>query len=162
MDDHLAITRQERLGCIAFGIFLMVFGIFWTIASLSIPSRAAYSISPGLLPTWAGVTLAMGGLLLAFASWRRIGIADDVDDPLFDWRGQGRIWSAQIVVLLYVLGIETFHYALTTFLAMTALLIAAGEPLRWPLFVKSAAITASMFFIFVVWLGVPLPGNRFG
>lgn len=162
MEEDQFLTRQGKIAHIAAGLVLAAFGLFWTIAGMNVPSRGAFvSISPALLPTWAGAALVVAGLALAYVSMRKPINEDFSDEPLFDLPGQARVWSAQLVLLVYILTLESYHFALTTFFAMTAAMVIAGEPLRWPLLLKSAAITVVIFVVFIIWLGTPLPGSRY-
>lgn len=163
MEPAEAVTRQERVGLLVFSAVLVAFGAFWAFEALKLPSHSAFvSISPGLLPTGAGIVMMLAGIALAAVYWRHPAVPDDPANPLFDIRGQLRVLAMLAILLGYILVIDRFHYALTTFVAMAAGLAVASEPLRWPLPLKAAAIAGFMFVVFILWLDVPLPGSRFG
>lgn len=162
MNEDEFLTKQGKWAHVVMGFALAAFGLFWAIAGMNVPSRGAFvSISPAVLPTWSGVILCLSGLALAVIYLRKPVSETAADEPLFDLAGQIRVWLVQIVLLAYVLTLESYHYALTTFLAMLAAMAVASEPLRWPLIAKAAAITVFMFVVFILWLGTPLPGSRY-
>jgi hypothetical protein len=50
----------------------------------------------------------------------------------------------------------------STFLITAVGLYLTGEPLKPRLLLVAAVICGLLFWVFVLWLGVPLPGGRFG
>jgi hypothetical protein len=161
-NDDLPLTRQERIGVIAFGVFLAAFGTLWAIAATGIATRNTYqAITPDFVPFWAGVILATAGLALAYTNWRKTPIADDPVEPLFILSEQIRVVAFLAVLLAYCLLLETIHYFWLTLVTMLLALIAAREPIGPWLVIKAVATAALMFLTFIIWFSVPLPGSRF-
>lgn len=164
MEDQPSLSRTEKKGLLLFSGCIAAFGLFWSVAALEVPERTAFSsISPGLLPFWAGLFLAFMGAVLFISTWRRPALDDAVPgaESLFTARGMARVAAALAVLLGYILLLEKLHYAITTYLVILLGLVVAGEPVRLRLFVVSAGIAGALFLIFVYWLGVPLPGSRY-
>lgn len=162
-DGESANTRGERAGTMVLSALFVVFGLFWSYAALGVPTRTAFSsISPGLLPFWAGLFFAFMGVVLFLQAWRNPAsehVAEE--DASTDLRGILRVSLMMAALLGFIVALEHVHYAISTFFITVAGLAISGEPIRTRLFLIAAAISGLFFLIFIFWLGVPLPGSRY-
>src|SRR5690606_10297686 len=145
------LSTQERTGTVIFGLVLVLLGIFWAYSASKIPVRSAQqAITPVFLPYWAGIFLALAGTLVVFAASTTRAVAEDPDDPLFEWSSQARVWIFLAILLAYILLLEQVHYLFLTGAAMLLTLIVAREPLGIWLLLKTVVTAVVMFAVFVL------------
>jgi len=167
MEDGESVdTRGERTGTMVVSALFVAFGLFWSVVALGVPARTAFSsISPGMLPFWAGLFFAFMGVVLFVQAWRKpeseLPAEPGRSEPLVDLQGVVRVSLMMAALLVFILLLEHVHYAISTFFVTVAGLAISGEPLRLRLFLIAAAISGVFFLIFIFWLGVPLPGSRY-
>lgn len=156
------ISQDERRGTLIFAAVLTLFGLFWIYASADLPSRTqtAY-LSQGFLPLTAGILLAVLSALLFISTWRTKSrpAAELGKERLFEPGTEGRGAAVFGILLVYILILPHVHYLISTFVLMAAGLYTAREPIGLRLPVLAAAMAGLFFAIFVLGLGVPLPGS---
>jgi hypothetical protein len=159
--EHV-IPRDERLGTLIFAAVLTLFGLFWIYASSDLPSRqqTAY-LSQGFLPITAGILLAILSALLFISTWRtKSKPAAELDkEPLFEPKAEARGAAVFAALLVYILILPHIHYLISTFLVMGAGLYLARERAGLRLIVLAAVMAGVFYLVFVLGLGVPLPGS---
>ena len=158
-------SRKQRADRIAAAIFAC-FGAFWMIAALRqhfIVDTRYLSLS--FLPFAAGaiLTLLCGYLAIKPQEPDEESDTSSADGDLTaQWRaGAIRVALAFVALIVYAIALPNIHSLLTTFAIAVVGLALTGEPLRPRLFIIAAVIAAVLFAIFVMWLGVPLPGAEF-
>lgn len=163
-----SVWLQRHADRIAGGA-LAGFGIFWIIAA----ARQSYFVdtpyvSLSFLPMAGGAILT---LLSAFVVLRptRPEAAPDApaDAAAADTarpRASGGLLRAALAIvalLAYAILLPRVHSLLTTFGLLVVGLALSGEPLRPKLLLIAAFAALLLYGIFVIWLGVPLPGGRY-
>ena len=164
-ENRTAIPSDERAATLAMAAVLLALGVFWIFASLRIPTRMQVGpVSHTIVPVSAGIFLALVSALLLVRYWRTPSrpTAELGQSPLFVSREQIRVLTGFLALLVYVLILPSVHYLVSTFLITAVGLYLTGEPLKRRLLLVAAVISGLLFWIFVLWLGVPLPGGRFG
>ena len=161
MSNPVAARRLDRIVSALFATF----GVFWMIAS----ARQKYfvdtpHVSLSFLPFVSGAILAV---LCGYIALRPDSAATRAE-PLGDQEAEATPPGAMVRVALtfaallgYAFVLPRVHALITTFVLVVVGLILSGEQVRVRLFVIAAIIALLLFAIFVIWLGVPLPGSRF-
>ena len=164
-DDRATIPNDERAATMVTAAVLLALGVFWIFASLRIPTRMQVGpVSHTIVPVAAGIFLALVSTLLLVHYWRTPSrpAVELGQSPLFVPREQVRVLTGFLALLVYVLILPSVHYLVSTFLITAVGLYLTGEPLKLRLLLVAAVISGMLFWVFVLWLGVPLPGGRFG
>ncbi|MBO8142788.1 MAG: tripartite tricarboxylate transporter TctB family protein [Firmicutes bacterium] len=145
------------------GIILMGFALFWFWTALHF--RRPLLAAPGSIGPSAYPLLASGILFLlsALLVWRSFGPEDGaVGTPPFSLPSlKAHVLPVAGNFLGYLLLLNVVGYLLATFL----LVIVVGTILGTPAARSAAAgvlITAILFGLFRLWLGVPLPSGPLG
>jgi putative tricarboxylic transport membrane protein len=134
------------------GLVVAGIGVAACILARSLPAQTGFGLGPAFLPFWTGIVLVACGLWLC---------ARPLVDPEVSWptpRMFARAACGFILLLLYALALQPLGYLISTavFLVIAILLL---EPIRLTrAFLVGIASAAFLFFIFRVWLRVPLPG----
>lgn len=120
--------------------------------SSKLPFGTIHAPGPGFFPWWTSIIIVLLALILMVQ-----GLASR---SRTDREGSGRI--VRVALLLVVLSTYTFlldplGYLLSTFL-LVLFMLRAVDSQRWTVALGMAAITAvGSYFVFAVWLSVPLP-----
>lgn len=148
---------------------LASFGVFWMIAA----ARQSYFVdtpyvSLSFLPMAGGAILA---LLSAFVALRPTRPETAPDRPADSeatgtarsQESAGALRAALAIAALtaYAILLPRVHSLMTTFGLLVVGLALSGEPLRPKLLLVAAFAALLLYGIFVIWLGVPLPGGRY-
>lgn len=160
-----SILRQnaDRVAAAA----LSVFGVLWVVAA----ANQSYfvdtpHVSLSFIPMAAGAILALLAGIVALSRSRPHALTEGLDDDTVDAgepaaHGVLRAVLALVALVAYALVLDRVHALITTFGLMCVALYLSGEPLRPRLFVVAAIVAGLLYAMFVLWLGVPLPGSRF-
>ncbi len=142
-------------------IVLFLFSAFVIEESLKMSLFAEFAPDYGFFPFWLGVLMAILSIMLFVDAWRR-AVALDTDAPF-----PGRQAFINVLIILSSLGVYAFlmeiaGYILDTLL-LVVLLLGVVERERWQTTLFAAVlITAGLYLIFQVALGISLPKGVFG
>jgi hypothetical protein len=147
---------------------LTAFGVFWMIAA----ARQTYfvdtpHISLSFLPFAAGAVLTLLSICIIFRPSQARpeseapGDQSEIQATDADRGGTLRVIFALLTLVVYAILLPRVHSLLTTFGIMVVSLALSGEPLRPRLFIIAAVAAILLYLIFVIWLGVPLPGGLY-
>ncbi len=141
--------RFALRGELVLALFFTVIGALWIFRALRLPLWDGFAPDSGFLPLVYGVLLAAlaAVVLLQLALAKDSSNAETIRKPLIV---MGALTAA--VAALPIAGFLISVFALLVFL------YAAVERLPMlPSGIAAAAITGSLYLVFKVWLGVPLP-----
>lgn len=136
-------------GELVLALFFALIGALWILRALRMPLWDGFAPDSGFLPLVYGVLLAAlaAAVLVQIALARDNSNAEPIRKPLIV---MGALTAA--VAALPIMGFVISVFALLLFL------YAGVERLRLlPSGIAAAAITGSLYLVFKVWLGVPLP-----
>jgi putative tricarboxylic transport membrane protein len=138
------------------GLVVAGLGLGACILARNLPAQTGFGLGPAFLPFWTGIVLTACGLWLC---------ARPTPDPEVSWpasRGFARAASGFILLLLYALALQPLGYLISSavFLVIAILLLEPVRPTR--ALIVGIAGAVFLFFIFRVWLRVPLPGGVLG
>jgi putative tricarboxylic transport membrane protein len=143
-------------------LFWALVGILFCIGGVHYGLRRSGIPGPGFLPFVTGLILVALSLILLLS--RLVNKRDGGDlsiEPMPRGEALKRILQALGALCLYVLILEHLGFAMTTFLFMVVIL--RLEPRRWTFIIPAAlCATAFFFFLFKVFLRVPLPPGILG
>jgi hypothetical protein len=143
-----------------FTFFLFALCVFVCQQSITMGVGTLNHPGSGFLPLWAGTTTGLLLLALGVGSRRfktgSIQVAHDAGNV-----GRKRVLFTSALLFAYTIGVTSLGFATSTFLFTLILLWIIERSARWTLFLKAAAITAGTHFVFVIWLGLPLPTGVF-
>jgi len=146
---------MKRLDQITSAI-IFVASLWYTSEALKMPLIAGKAPGSGWLPLILGILMALLSALL-FVSARRRPASQDKN---VEWpKGTGLINNVGILVglALSVALLELMGYLISTFVFMLGMLFLLGR-YNWKFAtVMAAASTAILFWVFKVWLEIPLP-----
>jgi putative tricarboxylic transport membrane protein len=135
------------------GLVVAGIGVAACILARSLPAQTGFGLGPAFLPFWTGIVLVACGLWLC--AW---GVVDtEVSWPSLP--AFARAASGFGLLLLYALTLQPVGYLISTalFLMIAILMFEPVRPTR--AFMVGIVSAAFLFFIFRVWLRVPLPGG---
>ncbi|MDP3045948.1 MAG: tripartite tricarboxylate transporter TctB family protein [Chloroflexota bacterium] len=142
-------------------IVMLIFSLLVIEESAKMALFVEFAPGYGFLPFWLGVFMAILSVLLFVDAKRRSGLTDS-PQPFPKKAAFMSILIALAAVGFYALFLEFLGYIITT-LVTVYLLLAVMEKEDWrKTLVISVIITASLYLLFQVWLGVGLPKNMFG
>lgn len=136
-------------GELVLALFFALIGALWILRALRMPLWDGFAPDSGFLPLVYGVLLAAlaAAVLVQIALAKDNSNAEPIRKPLIV---MGALTAA--VAALPIMGFVISVFALLLFL------YAGVERLRLlPSGIAAAAITGSLYLVFKVWLGVPLP-----
>ena len=112
---------------------------------------------PGLLAFGAGA----GTGLLALAVFIRSFLSKPILEADRDEKGvrRGKFFLICVSLFVYAVLISWLGFTLSTFLFVLFLLRAVQTERWWRSLVKAVLITVGNYLVFVVWLGIHLPGG---
>lgn len=159
--EATGIPRDVRLANLAMSVAFCGLGILWIVESLRIPARQTISqVSPGFLPLWAGIlVLAIAVVILIKHLMMR---PRAIETPMVSLPGMARIAIAVVALFAYVALLPHLHYFLNSWLVIAITLALFGQRSPVGLLVSSTVIAALLSLLFLVLLGLALPGGRFG
>ena len=143
-------------------VFWALVGILFCIGGLHYGLRRSGIPGPGFLPIVTGLILVALSLALLISRLLR-KTDEEVSAEKLMPGGQAlkRILKALGALCLYTLMLERLGFAMTTFLFMVVVL--RLEPRRWTFIIPAAlGATTFFFFLFKVFLRVPLPPGILG
>ena len=135
------------------GVILLLVGVITVWGSTSLSMGKFKHPGPGFLPFGLGVCLIILSLVLIMKQRKR----ETGSIPLWPKQAWLRPLLGLAVLIFYAFVIDKLGFILTTFVF---LLIWMGliERLRWKIiFSVSCGTTLALYFLFVFFLGVPLP-----
>lgn len=149
------------------GCVVLLFSGLVIAESLRIPDRAvafgrtSFAPGPGFLPFWAGLVLAaLAIMLILSASFRARG-----DGSLAAVAGPGALGSVVLLVLIlaaYIFFLDILGYLACTII-LNLFLMRVVMRSSWILSFNAAIlVSAALFVLFQVMLGVQLPSNSLG
>jgi putative tricarboxylic transport membrane protein len=143
-------------------VFWALVGVLFCIGGVHYGLRRSGIPGPGFLPFVTGLILVALSLILLISSfWRKKGGASLSEEKMPGGQALKRILTALGALCLYALILEPLGFAMTTFLFMVVIL--RLEPRRWTFIIPAAlGATAFFFFLFKVFLRVPLPPGILG
>ncbi|TDI35827.1 MAG: hypothetical protein E2P02_27120 [Acidobacteria bacterium] len=126
------------------GAGLVLLSVFYFLAARGLPSGRGEP-GPVFFPTLLSGVLLVLGLVILVRGWRSSG-------------GEARPRSLLVIgiTVLYVVVFSSIGFAIATILYSGAVALVLGRR-GWGVLVFSAAATASIYFLFGLGLGVPLP-----
>ena len=140
------------------GTILFFISIYYVYEALKLPWMVQKSPGAGWLPFWLGILMAILSVLLFFSTVRR----DTSADSPVEWpSGKGLINVLVIFggLVLIVPLLEAAGFALTMFVFILTLLWILGNYKWWICLGTSVLSTAVLWYVFKVWLEVPLPSG---
>jgi len=143
-------------------VFWALVGILFCIGGLHYGLRRSGIPGPGFLPIVTGLILvALSLALLISRLLRKTGEEVSAEKLMPGGQALKRILKALGALCLYTLMLERLGFAMTTFLFMVVVL--RLEPRRWTFIIPAAlGATTFFFFLFKVFLRVPLPPGILG
>lgn len=146
------MRRVNQVGSLAFLAASLY--VVWEASALDYMS--SLGPGPGFFPLWLGIALA--GLSGAWFLQATLRPAEPMEEGFVPDRG-GVIRIASILVALVVLGVvlEIVGFQLATFAFLLFLLIALGRQNLLLTVLLSALGSFGTFYLFKMWLHVPLP-----
>ena len=142
------------------GLVLLCFSVLLVFQSRKFPSVSGSILGPGSLPTGLGIVLAVLSLILIIQSFNK-----KIADKEVPWPKGRDLWRAVIIVLsfcFYMLFVIIAGYALSTFVFL-AVLMRLMRPFKWKtVILTSFCITFCCYFVFKIWLEIPLPEGFIG
>lgn len=142
-------------------IVILIFSLLVIEESAKMALFVEFAPGYGFLPFWLGVLMAVLSVLL-FVDARRRSDLNDSPQPFPKKAAFISIIIALAAVGFYAMFLEVLGYIITTLVAVYLLLgVMEKEGWRRTLII-SIAITAGLYILFQVWLGVGLPKNMFG
>ena len=147
------MKKAERI----FIIIVMFFSFAVIYEGTKIPIISKYSIGPGFLPIFVGVSsVVVTGALLIFSYIN----PDNENDTKKFMTKEGFIrLSTFVVILMSALLSHNFIGLIVPLTIFMVIIFRYVEKYEWIASIKVAIICNGVFYlIFKVWLGVPLPG----
>ncbi len=142
-------------------IVLLIFSAFVVYESSKMTLFVEFAPGYGFFPFWLGILMAILSILLFVDAWRRPAAKDE----LAPFPSQQAFIN--VVIILASLGVYAFlmeiiGYVLDT-LVLVGLLLGVVEKEKWQTtLIVAVVITAALYVIFQVLLGVNLPKGIFG
>lgn len=137
-------------------ILLLLGSAYYIFEALKMPLIAGKAPGSGWLPLILGIImLLLAGLLLVAAS-RRPATADS---PVSWPTGTGLVNNVAILGSLAVSAaiLPALGYLLATFAFLLVLLLILGRYSWWFATLTASISTAVLYWVFKIWLGIPLP-----
>lgn len=140
------------------GLFLVMVGMVFCLASLDLGIGRINAPGPGLVPFGTGVLLIVFSVGTIFEA--RLSKTDRT--PLFRGKRWGVVLSVLASLFLYALALDTLGFIVTTFLIMT-LLYKISERQSWKMALgASVTTTAFAYFLFDYLLKCSFPRGFLG
>ena len=138
-----------------FALFLFSLSLFVCQQSVVIGIGTLRQPGSGLLPLIAGIAT---GILVLVSLFQSIASKEhQTEVPIRETVRKGRICLIGLSLFSYTVGVEWLGFVFSTFIFVLFLLYIIECGRIWHMGLKAAVITAGNYFIFVVWLGLPLP-----
>lgn len=147
-----------RVSDLGSGLAIASLGAFVLMESRTFPDAGGIPVGPSFYPGLIGGVLTMAGLVLAANALRRHAAFPIVERPQWLRPGKGllAVFAVPAAVIAYALLAPALGFLATSFLVMTALLMAFG--VRWHVSVITAVgISAILHVVFALLMRVPLP-----
>jgi hypothetical protein len=122
-----AVDRDVRVGCVT-----LVFGLYISWISFTMPSRGGLVESPGIFPGLMGILLILFAVILTVRSWRK----------------GGRIHPARIYGSTISIARSQEHRPVIIGVILPAIYVFVGIPLIG-FYLSSALFMTIMFYVFV-------------
>lgn len=141
------------------GAVFLLAALAWGYESSGLPRGGLSLPGPGFQPFWAAAVLALLSLaLIVEASLRR---AEDAKGLALRWEGGGKTLVMMATLVGYALLLNKAGYLLATGSLLAVFLLLERQ--RWPIVVGVALVsTLASYWLFAVWLQVPLPRGLLG
>lgn len=148
----MTMTRVNQAGSLVF-LAVSIY-VLWETSTLDYLS--SLGPGPGFFPLWLGI--AMAGLSVAWFIQTTVRPAEPMEEGYLPDRG-GVVRIASVLVSLTVLGalLEVVGFQLASFAFLLFLLVALGRQNLILTFFLSAVGSLGTFYLFKMWLHVPLP-----
>lgn len=142
------------------GLVLLCFSALLVFQSHKLPSVSGLILGPGSLPTGLGIVLAVLSLILIIQSFNK-----KIADKEIPWPKGRYLWRAILIVLsfcFYIAAVIIAGYTLSTF-AFMVVLMRLMRSFKWKtVILTSFCITFCFYFVFKIWLEIPLPEGFIG
>jgi hypothetical protein len=149
-----------KKGLIISCAILIVLSVYGLIESSRLERTMTMGIGIGFLPFC--MSLAIGGLTIAFLVSILRGKAEIPDKPVFQPDGRSRVFVVVTFLVGYLLLIEWIGYAPSTFVFLAATIIFLRRERIFSAILMSAGLTVFLYAIFRLWLKSPLPTGFLG
>ena len=149
-----------KIGLIVSCVMLIALSVYGIIESSRLERTMQMGIGIEFLPL--AMSLAIGGLSIAFLVGILRGRVEIKDTPVFQPDGRIRILVVFLLLVGYVFLIEVFGYVLSTFLYLAATIIFLRRERIVSAVLMSVGLTFLLFAIFRLWLKSPLPTGLLG
>lgn len=144
------------------GLIWVILGMGMCIGSIKLKLGNFHTPGPGFMPFLSGVSLGIFGLILTFSTtFVRLGNGKEAKNEKslvkWDWKKFLNPLLTSLILLLYILLLESLGFLLTTFICLL-LLFKLSEPKKWlmPL-ILSVSTSILSYLIFSVWLQCQFP-----
>ena len=162
MPHPLNGKRGEKMK-IAERIFILFMGVFAAVIikeCSKLPIGSEYTIGPGFLPRFIAYAMLLISIMLLVKSFNK-NKTDGKGKPFIVKAGFMRLISFFILLLLAVVSVDFVGMFIPLGIFMI-LIFKFVERYSWLSSVKVSVVSVIVFyFIFKVWLGVPIPGFSF-
>jgi putative tricarboxylic transport membrane protein len=156
------MARPRRPAEVVAGSLLLALGIVVALLARRLPYWHDYAPGPGFFPLWIGALLAAVSAVELLRSMRRspeeAATDGPSDEPGFT-RTSAIVAGLSVVATLLVAPLG-FILAMAVFIAGASWTLAPANPVRN--LASTLIIPLSVWLIFVLWLGVPLPRGPLG
>ena len=155
-----SVLRMKRIDEIT-ALVILVVSAFVIVESSKMTLFVEFAPGYGFFPFWLGILMAVLSLLLLIDAWRRPPEKDE-PQPFPPRQTLVAVVSVLGAIGIYVALLEVVGYIIDTFLVVLVLLgVIEGE--KWNKTVPiSVLMTAVLYVVFQLWLGVNLPKNALG
>ena len=149
-----------RKGLIISCVLLTVLSVYGIVESSRLERTMTMGIGIAFLPFT--MSLAIGGLSIAFLVNILRGRVEIADKPIFQPDGRIRICVVFLLLVGYVFLIEVLGYVPSTFLYLAATIIFLRRERIVSALLMSVGLTFFLYAIFRLWLKSPLPTGFLG
>jgi putative tricarboxylic transport membrane protein len=144
------------------GLIWVILGMGMCIGSIKLKLGNFHTPGPGFMPFLSGVSLGIFGLILTFSTtfvrlWNGKEAKNEKSLVNWDWKKFLNPLLTSLILLLYILLLESLGFLLTTFICLL-LLFKLSEPKKWlmPL-ILSVSTSILSYVLFSVWLQCQFP-----
>jgi putative tricarboxylic transport membrane protein len=144
------------------GLIWVILGMGMCIGSIKLKLGNFHTPGPGFMPFLSGVSLGIFGLILTFSTtFVRLANGKEAKNEKslvnWDWKKFLNPLLTSLILLLYILLLESLGFLLTTFICLL-LLFKLSEPKKWlmPL-ILSVSTSILSYVLFSVWLQCQFP-----
>jgi putative tricarboxylic transport membrane protein len=148
-------VKTQRSADFASGCFLILLGLLVLVAASQIRGGMEERLPPRTLPYTVGVTILVGGALLALKSWRFAG-----EDVPLKWPDRGamiRITVCLLAVVVFVLVMTPIGFPLSSGLYITFSIWYLKRSAIWTALMSGVVTGVLSYYVFGKLLELSLP-----